>query len=95
MSGRTLENGGEGDGRGRRRAPRAPGLRARDWPEAYDVWARADLAGLPAADLDDLATASELLGNHDTTVLALQQEFRLHEQAVTPEGLCTRPSVWR
>lgn len=57
-----------------------------DWPEAYDVWAGADLAGLTAADLDDLATAAELLGHHDATVLALQQEFRLHEQAGDPRS---------
>lgn len=52
-----------------------------DWPEAYDVWSEVDLTGLPAADLDDLATAAELLGHHDATVLALQQAFRLHERA--------------
>ena len=34
-----------------------------DWPEAYDAWAGADLAGLTVADLDDLATAAELLGD--------------------------------
>ncbi|WP_299926044.1 LuxR family transcriptional regulator [uncultured Nocardioides sp.] len=86
MSGRTLEEevramavAGDVD-RARQAYERG------DWPEAYDVWARADLAGLPAADLDDLATASELLGHHDTTVLALQQEFRLHEQADDSRG---------
>ena len=66
-----------------------------DWPEAYDVWARADLAGLPAADLDDLATASELLGHHDTTVIALQQEFRLHEQAGDSRGAVHTAFAWR
>lgn len=57
-----------------------------DWPEAYDAWSAADLAQLSGADLDDLATVAELLGHHDTTVLALQQEFRLHDQAGDPRG---------
>ena len=57
-----------------------------DWPEAYDLWSEADLADLPPPDLDDFATAAELLGHHDTTVVALQQAFRLHEQAGDPQG---------
>ena len=60
-----------------------------DWPDAYALWTEAGpggLAGLPAADLDDLATAAELLGHHDTTVVALQLEFRLHEQAGDAPG---------
>ncbi|MFC7360943.1 LuxR family transcriptional regulator [Nocardioides astragali] len=57
-----------------------------DWPEAYDAWSGTDLARLTAADLDDFATAAELLGHHDTTVLALQREFRLHEDAGDPRG---------
>lgn len=57
-----------------------------DWPEAYDAWVGADLAGLAATDLDDFATAAELLGHHDTTVLALQRAFRLHEQAGDPQS---------
>jgi len=57
-----------------------------NWPEAYDAWSGSDLAHLPAADLDDLATAAELLGHHDAAVLALQQEFRLQEQAGDPRG---------
>ena len=55
-----------------------------DWPEAYDAWAGADLDHLAATDLADLATAAELLGHHDAAVLALQREFRLHEQAGDP-----------
>lgn len=57
-----------------------------DWPDAYELWSEADLAGLPPTDLDDFATAAELLGHHDTTVVALQLEFRLHEQAGDPQG---------
>lgn len=60
-----------------------------DWPDAYALWTEAGpggLAGLPAADLDDLATAAELLGHHDTTVVALQLEFRLHEQTGDAPG---------
>lgn len=60
-----------------------------DWPDAYALWTEAGpggLVGLPAADLDDLATAAELLGHHDTTVVALQLEFRLHEQTGDAPG---------
>src|SRR5688572_690673 len=57
-----------------------------DWPTAYDAWSASELTNLPGADLDDLATAAELLGHHDTTVLALQQEFRLQEQAGDPRA---------
>lgn len=57
-----------------------------DWPEAYDIWSEADLAGLPPTDLDDFATAAELLGHHDATVVALQQAFRLHEQVGDAPG---------
>jgi DNA-binding CsgD family transcriptional regulator len=57
-----------------------------DWPEAYDAWSAADLGHLSATDLDDLATAAELLGEHDATVRALQQAFRLHEQAGDSPG---------
>ena len=57
-----------------------------DWPDAYDIWSEADLADLPPTDLGDFATAAELLGHHDTTVVALQLEFRLHEQAGDPHG---------
>lgn len=57
-----------------------------DWPDAYDLWSAVDLADLPPTDLDDFATAAELLGHHDTTVVALQLEFRLHEQAGDPQG---------
>ena len=57
-----------------------------DWPAAHASWSAADLADLTASDLDDFATAAELLGHHDTTVLALQQALRLHEQANDPRG---------
>ena len=59
-----------------------------DWPDAYDIWSEADLAGLPPTDLDDFATAAELLGHHDATVVALQQAFRLHEQVGDAPGAC-------
>lgn len=57
-----------------------------DWPEAYDAWSASDLVSLPAPDLDDFATAAELLGHHDAAVLALQHKFRLQEQAGDPRG---------
>jgi len=57
-----------------------------DWPAAYDAWSATDLALLTPSDLDDLATAAELLGHHDAAVLALQQEFRLQEQAGDPRA---------
>jgi DNA-binding CsgD family transcriptional regulator len=57
-----------------------------DWPAAYDAWSAADLDHLSETDLDDFATAAELLGQHDATVRALQQAFRLHEQAGDSPG---------
>ena len=46
-----------------------------DWDVAFDGWSAADLDVLSPADLEDLATAAELLGRHDDTVRALQKAF--------------------
>lgn len=55
-----------------------------DWAAAYDAWSGAGLDELAPADLADFATTAELLGHHDSTVAALQREFRLHEVAGDP-----------
>jgi DNA-binding CsgD family transcriptional regulator len=52
-----------------------------DWELAFDSWSEADTGALTAGDLEDLATAAELLGRHDETVRALQQAFVCREQA--------------
>ena len=56
------------------------------WPEAYDLWSEAGLARLADSDLADFATAAELLGHHDDSVRAMQQEFRSHEESSRPRA---------
>ena len=56
------------------------------WPEAYDLWSEAGLARLADSDLADFATAAELLGHHDDSVRAMQQEFRSHEESGRPRA---------
>jgi DNA-binding CsgD family transcriptional regulator len=46
-----------------------------EWDLAFEGWSAAAADALTAADLEDLATAAELLGRHDDTVRALQQAF--------------------
>jgi DNA-binding CsgD family transcriptional regulator len=46
-----------------------------DWVVAFEGWSAAGPDALTAAELEDLATAAELLGRHDETVRALQQAF--------------------
>lgn len=46
-----------------------------DWEVAFEGWSAADTDALTGAELEDLATAAELLGRHDETVRALQQAF--------------------
>src|SRR3954453_17169493 len=45
------------------------------WEVGFEGWSAADTDALPAAELEDLATAAELLGRHDEAVGALQQAF--------------------
>lgn len=52
-----------------------PAFARGDWLVAFEGWSRADAEALGAADLEDLATAAELLGHHDEAVRALQQAF--------------------
>ncbi len=46
-----------------------------DWGAAYDAWSEAGLDALTVDELVDLASAAELLGQHDTLVAALQRAF--------------------
>jgi DNA-binding CsgD family transcriptional regulator len=46
-----------------------------DWEVALEGWSAADIDALTSAELEDLATAAELLGRHDETVRALQRAF--------------------
>jgi DNA-binding CsgD family transcriptional regulator len=55
-----------------------------DWGHAFEGWSAAGTDTLTAAELEDLATAAELLGRHDETVLALQQAFAGWQQARDP-----------
>jgi DNA-binding CsgD family transcriptional regulator len=52
-----------------------------DWDVAFAGWSEADSDALTPADLEDLATAAELLGRHDDVVRALQQSFLRRQQA--------------
>ena len=51
-----------------------------DWAEAFESWSGADPDTLAVTDLDDLATAAELIGHHDETVRVLQRMFVRCEQ---------------
>jgi DNA-binding CsgD family transcriptional regulator len=57
-----------------------------DWIAAYDAWSVADPGALSVEDLDDLATAAELLGHHDETVAALQRAFMACQEAGEPRA---------
>ncbi len=52
-----------------------------DWEVAFEGWSASDTDALTAEDLEDLATAAELLGHHEETVSALQLAFRGWERA--------------
>ncbi|QBR92272.1 helix-turn-helix transcriptional regulator [Nocardioides euryhalodurans] len=52
-----------------------------DWEAAFAGWSAAGADALTSADLEDLATAAELLGRHDDAVGALQQAFVRWQQA--------------
>ena len=52
-----------------------------DWEAAVEGWSASDRDALAAADLEDLATADELLGRHDEAVRALQQAFVCWQQS--------------
>lgn len=52
-----------------------------DWETAFEGWCVTDPDALTPTDLEDLATAAELLGRHDETVRALQQAFAGWQQA--------------
>ena len=56
------------------------------WDTAFDAWSAAELDTLSVDDLDDLATAAELLGHYDTAVLALQRAFAASETAGDASG---------
>ena len=51
-----------------------------DWEAAFDGWAAADVDALTATELEDLATAAELLGRHAQTVRALHRAFACWQQ---------------
>jgi DNA-binding CsgD family transcriptional regulator len=55
-----------------------------DWDVAFEGWSTADPDTLTAGELEDLATAAELLGRHDDVIRALQLAFTRHEQAAEP-----------
>ena len=52
-----------------------------DWVVAFEGWSAVDIGALTAAELEDLATAAELLGRHDDAVQALQRAFARWQQA--------------
>lgn len=52
-----------------------------DWDVAFEGWSAADADALAAAELEDLATAAELIGRHDDAVQALQRAFARWQQA--------------
>jgi DNA-binding CsgD family transcriptional regulator len=52
-----------------------------EWVAAYDAWSGVDPDELSAAELADLGTTAELLGDHDRAVLALQRAFSLSHRA--------------
>jgi DNA-binding CsgD family transcriptional regulator len=60
-----------------------------DWAVAFEGWSAPGADALTAADLEDLATAAELLGRHDETVRALQQAFVCWQQAEDPARAVT------
>lgn len=51
-----------------------------DWVEAFASWSAVDADTLTVSDLDDLATAAQLIGRHDDTVRCLQRAFVRCEQ---------------
>ena len=51
-----------------------------DWVSAFEAWSEADGDALSTADLDDFATAAELLGRHEQTVTLLQRAFARCEE---------------
>lgn len=55
-----------------------------DWKPAFESWSAAGTHALTAAELEDLATAGELLGRHDEAVRALQQAFVAWQRADEP-----------
>ncbi len=55
-----------------------------DWRAAFEGWSAADADALAATELEDLATAAELLGRHDETVRALQRAFARWQEAPDP-----------
>jgi DNA-binding CsgD family transcriptional regulator/tetratricopeptide (TPR) repeat protein len=46
-----------------------------DWVAAFEAWSASDVDALSIVDLDDFATAAELIGRHDETVALLQRAF--------------------
>ena len=46
-----------------------------DWVAAFEAWSATDVDALSTVDLDDFATAAQLLGRHDETVALLQRAF--------------------
>lgn len=55
-----------------------------DWRPAFEGWSAAGTDTLTAIELEDLATAAELIGCHDEAVRALQQAFVLWHQGDDP-----------
>jgi DNA-binding CsgD family transcriptional regulator len=55
-----------------------------DWVHAFEGWSAAGADALAGAELEDLATAAELLGRHDDAVRALQRAFACWQQVPDP-----------
>ena len=64
------------DGRRRAASRRAPTSTAVTGAPRTQRWSAAGPDALSAEELEDLATAAELLGHHDDAVAALQRAFR-------------------
>ena len=60
-----------------------------DWDVAFAGWSAADADALTPVDLEDLATAAELLGRHDEAITALQRAFTSWQRADQPARAVT------
>lgn len=59
-----------------------------DWASAFAAWSRMEFDVLTADELDNCATAAELVGRHQETVRFLQRAFRLcQEQGDSPRAV--------
>ncbi|WP_024794847.1 helix-turn-helix transcriptional regulator [Tomitella biformata] len=51
-----------------------------DWAAAFEAWSRVELGELSPPELDQCATAAELVGRHDVAVQALQRAFAVNQE---------------